>query len=116
MTPGKQSLYRCPMENNKYHVKQTDTYNKWLHKVKDRQAVIAILSRVARIAEDGNFGNYKMLGGGLSELKIDVGKGYRVYYTIRDKQVVLLLAGGDKSTQQADIDAARELMKQIETE
>ncbi|MDP2820487.1 MAG: type II toxin-antitoxin system RelE/ParE family toxin [Polaromonas sp.] len=82
-----------------------DIYVDWLEKLKDITAKIAVIRRVARI-ESGNFGDHKFCRDGVSELRIDVGVGYRVYYATAGKQLVLLLCGGDKRTQDADIDRA----------
>ena len=69
-------------------------------------------ARIRRI-EDGNFGDHKSVGGGVSELRIDVGKGYRVYYTIRNNVVVILLCGGDKSSQQKDKQLAQQMASEL---
>ncbi len=79
-----------------------DLYVEWLEKLKDIKAKIAIVRRVTRI-EQGNFGDHKFCRDGVSELRIDVGAEYRVYYAIAGKHVVLLLCGGDKRKQDADI-------------
>ena len=87
--------------------KGRDVYVDWLEKLKDTTAKIAIVRRVARM-EIGNFGDHKFCRNGVWELRIDVGAGYRVYYAIAGKKIVLLLCGGDKQTQDADIDRACE--------
>lgn len=84
-----------------------DLFVDWLAKLKDVTAKVTIVRRVTRV-ELGNFGDHKFCRDGVSELRIDVGAGYRVYYAIAGKQVVLLLCGGDKRTQDADIDRACE--------
>jgi putative addiction module killer protein len=84
---------------------QRDVYVDWLEKLKDVTAKIAVVRRVARM-ESGNFGDHKFCRDGVSELRIDVGAGYRVYYAMAGKQLVLLLCGGDKRTQHVDIDRA----------
>ncbi len=84
-----------------------DVYVDWLEKLRDTNAKIAIVRRVARM-EIGNFGDHKFCRNGVWELRIDVGAGYRVYYAIAGKKIVLLLCGGDKRTQDADIDRACE--------
>ena len=81
-------------------------FDGWLEKLKDVQARKIIARRMNRLAE-GHFGMTRNLGGGVSELKIDFGPGYRLYYTQRSATVVWLLCGGDKSTQDADIALAR---------
>ncbi|PTR10559.1 putative addiction module killer protein [Nitrosospira sp. Nsp5] len=84
-----------------------DIYLDWLRKLRDVTARIAVDRRVNRI-ELGNFGDHKFCRDGVWELRIDVGAGYRVYYAIADKEIVLLLCGGDKRTQDTDIDRACE--------
>jgi putative addiction module killer protein len=91
-------------------VDKTEEYREWLDALKDRAGRARILVRVDRLI-DGNPGQYRDLTDGVSELKIDVGPGYRVYYTQRGTRLLLLLAGGDKSTQQKDIATAIKLSK-----
>ncbi len=98
-----------------YLIKQTDTFSKWLHKLKDIQAKVSILRRIDRI-KDGNFGDYKSVGDGVSELRITTGPGYRVYYTLKEDEVIILLIGGDKSTQTKDIEKAKEILKELDNE
>ncbi|VAW44103.1 FIG022160: hypothetical toxin [hydrothermal vent metagenome] len=83
---------------------------------KDRQAVKAIAMRIAR-AEEGNLGDAESVGGGVSEMRIFIGKGYRIYFAIRGTKVVLLLNGGIKSSkkqQQTDIAQAKQILSEIE--
>lgn len=82
-----------------------DPYQEWLDKLKDLTGRIAIQRRVDRVAE-GNFGDYKPLQEGVSELRIDLGPGYRVYYALESATIVLLLCSGIKRTQDADIKRA----------
>jgi len=84
---------------------QKDLYIDWLRRLRDRQAKVAVVRRVARI-EQGNFGDHKFCRAGVWELRVDVGPGYRVYYALSGRRVVLLLCGGDKRTQTTDIDHA----------
>ncbi|HEU5340665.1 MAG TPA: type II toxin-antitoxin system RelE/ParE family toxin [Edaphobacter sp.] len=81
--------------------------------MKDRQGRARILTRIDRLA-DGNPGNHRNLGGGIFELKIDFGPGYRVYYVNRNGVVIILLCGGDKSTQVKDIRRARALAEMLD--
>lgn len=97
----------------KYEIRKTQTFDKWLSRLKDRQAVASITTRMLRI-EQGNFGDFSSVGGGVCELRIFVGKGYRLYYTLVDTHVVLLLCGGHKGTQGKDIDTAKKLLKNLE--
>jgi putative addiction module killer protein len=82
-----------------------DVFLDWLRRVRDPIARVQIVKRVNRV-EQGNFGDHKFCRDGVWELRIDVGAGYRVYYAQSGSQVVLLLAGGDKRTQEADIERA----------
>ena len=87
-------------------IEQTETFSEWLNGLRDVQGKARILVRVDRLAH-GNPGKHRALKGGVKELKVDVGPGYRVYYTERDDgTLVVLLAGGDKSTQAGDIETA----------
>ncbi|HHQ2782114.1 TPA: type II toxin-antitoxin system RelE/ParE family toxin [Pseudomonas aeruginosa] len=84
---------------------QKDLYIDWLGRLRDGKAKVAIIRRVARI-EQGNFGDHKFCRDGVWELRIDAGPGYRVYYALSGQRLVLLLCGGDKRTQDTDIDRA----------
>ncbi|TGD74776.1 type II toxin-antitoxin system RelE/ParE family toxin [Mangrovimicrobium sediminis] len=81
-----------------YQVQQTDVFSKWLSKLRDRQAIARILVRIESLRQ-GNTGDSKSLGSGLHELRIHFGPGYRVYFARKAGLVVLLLCGGDKSSQ-----------------
>lgn len=91
-------------------VEKTDEFRDWIDALKDRAGRARILVRVDRLI-DGNPGQHRDLSDGVSELKIDVGPGYRVYFSQRGATLLLLLAGGDKSTQQKDIAKAIHLAK-----
>lgn len=82
-----------------------DLYQTWFDDLKDMRARIAILRRIDRLAS-GNFGDHKFCRDGISELRIDVGAGYRVYYARAGRAIVLIVCGGDKRTQTADIERA----------
>lgn len=84
---------------------QRDLYIEWLGRLRNDQAKVAIIRRVARI-EQGNFGDHKFCRDGVWELRIDIGPGYRVYYALSGQRLVLLLCGGEKCTQSMDIDRA----------
>ena len=92
-------------------VRQTDLFAAWLRKLHDEQARARIQIRIRRISL-GNFGDIKPVGGGVSELRIDYGPGYRVYIERRGNLLILLLAGGTKKTQQTDIAKAKALAKE----
>lgn len=91
---------------------RTPVFDRWLLSLKDDKGKARVLARL-RGATMGNFGDSKPVGGGVSERRIDVGPGYRVYFMRRDKTVYVLLAGGDKSTQRRDISRALEMARAI---
>ena len=93
-------------------VQSTERYRDWINALKDKLIRARIQVRVDRLVH-GNPGQHRHLGEGVSELKIDLGPGYRVYYTERDGALIILLAGGDKSTQQKDIAMALELARHL---
>ncbi|EQC00362.1 type II toxin-antitoxin system RelE/ParE family toxin [Photorhabdus temperata] len=92
---------------------KSHTFSDWLVGLKDIRAKMRILARVDRIAE-GNFGDVKPVGNGVSECRIDYGPGYRVYFIQKGRQIVVLLCGGDKSTQDKDIKLALQLARSWE--
>jgi putative addiction module killer protein len=93
-------------------VRQADRYSEWFDALHDRQARARINTRIRRLSL-GNPGDVKPVGEGVSELRIDYGPGYRVYFTRRGRKVVVLLAGGDKRTQDKDIQTAREMARNL---
>lgn len=95
-----------------FEVLQSETYRKWFDGLRDRQAKARIDARIRRLSA-GSFGDAKALGGGVSELRIDYGPGYRVYYARRGPVLILLLCGGDKRTQDADIKRAQGVIRQF---
>lgn len=95
-----------------YTIQTTEVFDAWIAALKDRQAMLRVQARIRR-AELGNFGDVKPVGEGVSEMRIDFGPGYRVYFTQRGLEFVFLLAGGNKSTQTKDIKAALALARQL---
>jgi putative addiction module killer protein len=93
-------------------VEMTEVYRDWINGLKDRVGRARVQVRVDRLAH-GNPGRYRRLAGGVCELKIDVGPGYRVYYTQRGDVLIVSLAGGDKSTQAKDIKTAITLAENL---
>ncbi|MCI1140326.1 type II toxin-antitoxin system RelE/ParE family toxin [Stenotrophomonas maltophilia] len=93
-------------------MKRTPQFTAWIDGLKDFTGRARILARIRRLGE-GNPGDHRNLTGGISELRVDVGPGYRVYYTQRGNELVILLVGGDKGTQQRDIDKAKELARNL---
>jgi putative addiction module killer protein len=92
-------------------VRQTKTYSQWFDDLRDRQARTRIDIRIRRLSM-GNPGDVKPVGKGVSELRIDYGPGYRVYFIQRGDALIILLAGGDKSTQAQDIKTALDLAQE----
>jgi putative addiction module killer protein len=93
-------------------IRQTEGYARWFKKLRDRQARARIDVRIRRLSL-GNPGDVRGVGEGVLELRIDYGPGYRVYYVHRERGVVILLAGGDKRTQDRDIASAHELAREL---
>ena len=91
--------------------KQTETFRKWRTRLKNERARVLIASRLDRLAY-GNAGDVRPVGAGISELRIDYGPGYRVYYRKQGSTIVILLCGGDKSTQAKDIKTAKRLAEE----
>lgn len=94
-------------------IRQTGAFSDWLEKLRDLQAVARIDLRIRRMSL-GNPGDVRPVGGGVSELRVDVGPGYRVYFTRRPDGTVILLCGGDKRRQRADIARARQMAKELD--
>ncbi len=96
-----------------YSIEKTAEFDKWLRKLKDLRAKAKILFRIQKIQNDEHFGDCEHVGNGIRELKIDYAKGYRVYFKVSDGKIIVLLIGGDKSTQQQDIKRANDILKRI---
>ena len=95
-----------------YEVQKTDEFDSWLSALADQKAVAKVASRIERLGM-GNPGDVEPVGEGISEMKIDYGPGYRVYYKRTGKTGMLILCGGDKSTQDKDIKRAKEMAAQL---
>lgn len=96
-----------------YIIEKTNEFDKWLRKLKDLRAKAKILFRIQKIENDEHFGDCEPVGEGIRELKINYAKGYRVYFKESDGKIIILLIGGDKSTQQRDIVKAKEILKRL---
>lgn len=96
-------------------IRQTSTFTKWFGALKDGNARARINVRIRRISL-GNLGDVKPVGQGVSELRIDYGPGYRIYFVKHGEIIIILLCGGDKSTQEKDIQKAHELALQVKEE
>ena len=95
-----------------YAIRTTDIFTNWLDSLRDINARARVLARIERFAT-GNPGDVKPVGKGVSEMRIDYGPGYRVYYTKKGRTVVILLSGGDKRTQAGDIKKALALARNL---
>jgi putative addiction module killer protein len=98
-----------------FQVQQTDVFAAWLARLRDTKGKARILSRLESLTQ-GNLGDTKSVGGGVRELRVHVGPGYRVYVAQLGQIVVLLLCGGDKSTQKRDIERARRFLRETQEE
>jgi len=96
-------------------LRRTKEFVEWLRALRDTQGRAKIIARLDRL-EEGNPGNFRGVGGGVIELKIDFGPGYRVYYVQRADVLIVILCGGDKSTQSKDIQRARAMANQLSEE
>jgi putative addiction module killer protein len=96
-----------------YFIEKTSEFDKWLRKLKDLRAKSKILFRIQKIETEGYFGDSKPVGNGIKELRINYAKGYRVYFKEKDGRIIILLIGGDKSTQKGDIKRAKEIWKKL---
>jgi putative addiction module killer protein len=95
-----------------FEVRQTERFAAWLDGLRDRRARLRIAARLLRL-ESGLFGDVKPVGEGVSELRIDYGPGYRVYFVQRGQILLIILCGGDKGSQDRDVAAAKLLAKEI---
>jgi putative addiction module killer protein len=93
-------------------VRQTEIFSDWLDGLRDGRARAAIAARIRRV-QLGNFGDVEPISDGISELRIHYGPGYRVYFVKAGSEIILLLCGGDKSTQRRDIELARKIKMEI---
>lgn len=96
-----------------FWVQLTQNFQDWLDALKDKSAQVRIAARL-RLAEAGNLGDWKSVGGELSEMRVAVGPGYRLYFTRRGNVLIIMLAGGDKSSQRRDITRAQRILSLLE--
>ena len=99
--------------NMRYELHSTNEFKKWFSNLKDVTSRRKLLARLDRI-ENGNFGDSKQIGSDLFELRFFFGAGFRIYYTVKNETVVLLLVGGDKASQQKDIARAEKILQEME--
>jgi len=96
-----------------FFIEKTTEFDKWLRKLKDLKAKAKILFRVQKIEYDGHFGDCKPVGDEIRELRVNYAKGYRVYFKEKDGRIIVLLVGGDKSSQKKDIVKAKEIWREL---
>lgn len=97
-------------------IKKTVEFDKWIRKLKDIRAKSKILFRIQKLETDEHFGDCKPVGYGISEMRINYAKGYRVYFKEKESKIVILLIGGDKSSQQKDIEKAKKIWNKIKND
>ena len=98
-----------------YSIRETTYFSHWLTKLKDVRGKVSIIRRLKRL-RNGNFGDYKSVGNQLYELRITTGPGYRIYYIQQDTEMIILLIGGDKSSQTSNIEKAKRIAKEYQNE
>lgn len=96
-----------------FFIEKTTEFDKWFRKLNDLKAKAKILFRIQKLENDEHFGDCKSVGDGILEMRVNFGKGYRVYFKEKEAKIIILLVGGDKSTQQKDIDKAKEIWKKL---
>ena len=99
-----------------YFIEKTSEFDKWFRKLKDLRAKAKILFRIQKLENDEHFGEFKPVGNGINELKINYAKGYRIYFKETDGKIIILLIGGDKSIQQKDIEKATQIWNKLKKE
>ena len=101
-------MYASSYNKAVFTILRSATFDRWLGRLRDRQAVNRIVARLLA-AEDGHLGDVRSVGGGVSEMRIQHGPGYRVYFITRGAELVILLCGGDKDSQRRDIERAKRM-------
>lgn len=96
-----------------YFIEKTTEFEKWFRKLNDLRAKAKILFRIQKLENEEYFGEYRSVGNGINELKINYAKGYRIYFKETDGKIIILLIGGDKSTQQKDIEKAFQIWNKL---
>jgi putative addiction module killer protein len=95
---------------------KTVEFDNWIRKLKDIRAKSKILFRIQKLETDEHFGDFKPVGDGISEMRINYAKGYRIYFKEKDNKIVILIIGGDKSSQQKDIEKAKKIWNRIKND
>jgi putative addiction module killer protein len=98
-----------------FFIEKTSEFDKWLRKLTDLKAKAKILFRIQKLETEGHFGDCKSVGRGIREMRVNYAKGYRIYFKEKDGRIIILLIAGDKSTQQKDIEKAKEILNLLNT-
>lgn len=96
-----------------YFIEKTIEFDRWLKNLKDLRAKAKILFRIQKIEKDGHLGDCKPVGGGIHEIRVNYAKGYRLYFIMKNGRIIILLSGGDKSTQHKDIKKSKEIWEKL---
>lgn len=96
-----------------FFIEKTVEFDRWLKKLNDIKAKAKILFRIQKLENEEHFGDCKSVGDGIREMRVNFSKGYRIYFKEKDGKIIILLIGGDKSTQPADIKKAKEIWKKL---
>jgi putative addiction module killer protein len=96
-----------------FFIEKTAEFDKWLRKLNDLKAKAKILFRIQKLENDEHFGDCKPVGDGIQEMRVNFAKGYRVYFKEKNGKMIILLIGGDKTTQQKDINKAKEIWEKL---
>lgn len=96
-----------------YFIEKTNEFDRWLRKLKDLKAKSKVLFRIQKIEQDGHFGDHKFVGEGIREVRVNYAKGYRIYFKEKDRKIIILLVGGNKSSQTDDIKKAKAIWKKL---
>lgn len=104
-------MYPNEYSKKMYFIEKTVEFDKWFRKLKDFKAKAKILFRIQKLENDEHFGDCESVGDGVRELKINFSKGYRIYFHKRNGKIILLLLGGDKSSQRKDIEKAKSILE-----
>jgi len=113
LSPLYKSIHSDTIDFSVYIVRQTEIFQDWLDRLADVRVQVRIAARL-RQAEQGNLGDWKPVGGNISEMRVDVGPGYRLYFTRRINTIIVMLAGGTKSSQKRDIKRVQEMLSELE--
>ena len=95
-----------------FEIQEAGQFSKWIKKLRDKKVKVAITNRINMLML-GRFGDHKYLGEKISELRVHIGSGYRIYFSVQEKKIIILLCGGDKSSQKNDIKRAVKIFKGI---